>query len=52
MAEPNPDFTEDELHAIIHRPNLPGRAMRMSPRALAKTDIGAAFGVVGQWSTP
>lgn len=52
MAEPNPDFTEDEPHAIIHRPHLPERGMRMSPRAFAKTDIDDSFGVVGQWSTP
>ena len=52
MAEANPVFIEDELHAIIHRPNLPKRAMRMSPRAYTKTDIDDAFGVVGKWSTP
>ncbi len=52
MAEPNPDFTGDELHVIIHRPNLPGGGMRMSRRAFRKTDIDDAFGVVGKWSTP
>jgi len=48
MAEPNPGFTSNELHAITR--NRSGRGVRMNP-AGAKIAIEGSFGGSGKRGT-